>query len=384
MHGVEGLLQGAALLVGSAFLFVSLCIRLRLPTLLGYLAAGLIIGPSGLGLISEAEVLSHVGEVGVVLLLFALGLEFSFSKIKELRRLIFGAGLVQVATTTGLVAGGALIFSNVSFAGAILLGGAVAMSSTALCLKLLAGKQALGYPEGRAAIAILLFQDLAAVAFLLIHDAALGSSLIEAVMQMALGAAVLVLALFISRRLLQRVANVIANANDPEPAQLMALALALGASLGAIALGLSPALGAFAAGMIISESDARNVVEREIRPFRDLFVGVFFVAIGTQFHLDQFVTATGDVILWFALLVVFKPAIVALALRLSGEPIRTAIRSALILGQGGEFGLVLLTLSLSSGLLSADQGAPLVLAIVLSMLASVPLFQAVMGREDER
>ena len=375
MHGHETLLTGSALLVIAAFVFVTACIRLRLPTLLGYMAAGLAIGPSGLGLVTNAETLGQIGEIGVVLLLFALGLEFSFARLKELRRLIFGAGLAQVLVTTALVGGGALLALGLPLAGSVLLGGAVAMSSTALCLRLLAGKGALGTPEGRASIAVLLFQDLAAVAFILLHDASFGSSLGEGLVQLGLGAAALGCALLVSRIVLQPVAALVANSDDPEPVQLMALALALGAALGSIALGLSPALGAFAAGMIISESDARNVVEHEIRPFRDLFVGVFFISVGAQVHLNEIAALYGPVLLWLGLIVLCKPVVTAIVLRLTGEPLGTAVRSAVILGQAGEFGLVLLTLSMASGLIPHDLGSAVVLAIVLSMVISVLAIQ---------
>lgn len=384
MHGPETLLTGSALLVMAAFAFVTACIRLRLPTLLGYMAAGLAIGPSGLGIVTNAETLGQIGEIGVVLLLFALGLEFSFSRLKELRRLIFGAGLAQVLVTTALVGGGALLVLGLPLAGSVLLGGAVAMSSTALCLKLLAGRGALGTPEGRASIAVLLFQDLAAVAFILLHDASMGSSFGDGIVQLSLGLGALGCALLVSHTVLQAVAALVANTDDPEPAQLMALALALGAALGSIALGLSPALGAFAAGMIISESDARNVVEREIRPFRDLFVGVFFISVGAHLQLNELVANYGPVLWWLGIIVLCKPVVTAIVLRLTGEPLATSVRSAVILGQAGEFGLVLLTLSMASGLIPMDLGSAVILAIVLSMVVSVLAIQLLFADAGHR
>ncbi|WP_248700128.1 MULTISPECIES: cation:proton antiporter [Haematobacter] len=264
MHSVTGFLESAALLVGVAFVFVTTCSRIGVPSIVGYILTGLLIGPAGFGLLAQSTALTNIGEIGVILLLFALGLEFSFEKLVTLRHHVFGVGGAQVAITTILAAVvGSLAFGLAPVA-AILVGGAVAMSSTAMCLKVLASVNALGSAQGRLAIAVLLFQDLAAVAFLILHDAMSGAAEGYAVITVVAGATALVAALFIARGPVQILARWVASRGDPELAQLLALTIALGSAIVAATAGLSPALAAFAAGMIIGEGDARHAVENEI------------------------------------------------------------------------------------------------------------------------
>jgi CPA2 family monovalent cation:H+ antiporter-2 len=160
MHGVTGFIESAALLVGAAFVLVTICSRIGVPSIVGYIFAGIVVGPAGLNLVAESEALAGIGEIGVVLLLFALGLEFSFEKLVRLRKHVFGLGAVQVAVTTATVSLVARLIFDLAPVAAILIGGAVAMSSTAMCLKVLASVKALGSAQGRLAIAVLLFQDL--------------------------------------------------------------------------------------------------------------------------------------------------------------------------------------------------------------------------------
>ncbi|KRW94424.1 cation:proton antiporter [Paracoccus sp. MKU1] len=371
MHADQGLLEAAALLAMMAFCHVAICARLGIPALVGFLLSGIVIGPSGLGLIAEGATLTLIGEVGVILLLFALGLEFSLDKLVSLRRLIFGLGLAQVLVTGGLVTVGLLVFTEIAPAAAVLIAGAVAMSSTALCLKVLAGGDALGTPQGRVAIAVLLFQDLAAVGFLAFHDVIAAAGVVESahdVLKMVGGMGMLVAALFIARSTLQRLAGWVATQGEAELAQLLALTVALLAAIIAQAAGLSPALGAFAAGMMIAEGDARQFVEREIRPFRDLFVGVFFIGIGAQLHIDAVWSTWPRVLAWLFVLMVVKLALVVALTRMFGEQLETALRAGAILAHGGEFSLMLISVTTASGLLQAKIADPLFLALGLSML----------------
>lgn len=371
MHADQGLLEAAALLAMMAFFHVAICARLGIPALVGFLLSGIVIGPSGLGLITEGATLTVIGEVGVILLLFALGLEFSLDKLVSLRRLIFGLGLVQVLVVGGLVTVGLLVFTEIAPAAAVLIAGAVAMSSTALCLKVLAGGDALGTPQGRVAIAVLLFQDLAAVGFLAFHDVIAAAGVVESahdVLKMVAGMGVLVGALFITRSMLQRLAGWVATQGAAELAQLLALTVALLAAIIAQVAGLSPALGAFAAGMMIAEGDARQFVEREIRPFRDLFVGVFFIGIGTQLHIGAVWSTWPTVLAWLFVLMVVKLALVVALTRMFGEQLETALRAGAILAHGGEFSLMLISVTTASGLLQSKVAEPLFLALGLSML----------------
>lgn len=163
MHGVTGFVESAALLVFAAFVLVTICSRIGVPSIVGYILAGTVIGPAGLGLLAENAALTSIGEIGVVLLLFALGLEFSFEKLVRLRKHVFGLGAVQVAVMTITVSLVASLIFDLAPVPAILIGGAVAMSSTAMCLKVLASANALGSAQGRLVIAVLLFQDLESV-----------------------------------------------------------------------------------------------------------------------------------------------------------------------------------------------------------------------------
>ena len=369
MHGVTGFVESAALLIGAAFVFVTICSRIGVPSIVGYILAGIVIGPAGLGLIAESAALNSIGEIGVVLLLFALGLEFSFEKLVTLRRHVFGLGAVQVAATTITVSLAASLIFDLAPVPAILIGGAVAMSSTAMCLKVLASANALGSAQGRLAIAVLLFQDLAAVAFLLLHDSMSGAAEGHGVITVVASATALVAALFIARGPLQLLARWVASRGDPELAQLLALTIALGSAIVAATAGLSPALAAFAAGMIIGEGDARHAVENEIRPFRDLFVGIFFVGIGTQLPLWIIPYAWLVVLSWLAIIFVGKTLIVLVVARVFGEPLQTAWRTGIILAHGGEFSLMLLSASLASGIVAEEVAGPLLLAFGLSMLA---------------
>lgn len=368
MHGLTGLLESAAVLVLAAYVLLMVCARVGVPSIAGYILAGVLIGPAGSGLLAESEGLATIGEIGVILLLFALGLEFSFEKLASLRRHVFGIGAAQVALTTVLIALPAGFVLDLAPVPAILLGGAVAMSSTAMCLKVLAEANALGSPAGRLAISVLLFQDLAAVGLLLMHDSATGTTEGNGVATMIGGAATLVTALLVARGPLQALARWTARQRDSELAQLLALSIALGSAIAATSVGLSPALAAFAAGMIIGEGDARHVVEKEIRPFRDLFVGIFFIGIGSKLPLGLIPYVWPAVLIWLAILIVGKALIVVLLGTLFGEEVEIMRRAGMILGHGGEFGLMLISVSISSGLLSDMIASPLLLAIGISML----------------
>lgn len=368
MHGTTGFLESGALLVVAAFVLVTICARIGIPSIVGYILTGLLIGPSGLGLVSESTTLTTIGEIGVILLLFALGLEFSFEKLASLKRHVFGLGLAQVTVTMILVSAVTISLFDLATIPAVLVGGAVAMSSTALCLKVLASVNTLGSLQGRMAIAVLLFQDLAAVAFLLLHDASSGAAEGFGAPMVILGAVGLVVLLFTARGPLQVIAKWIAASGDPELAQLLALAIALASAIAAASAGLSPALAAFAAGMIIGEGDARHAVEREIRPFRDLFVGIFFIGIGTQLPLGTLASTWPAVLTWLAILFFGKALIFLAVARRFGEPLPASLRTGIILAHGGEFSLMLLSVSMASGLLHASFGGPLFLAMGISML----------------
>jgi CPA2 family monovalent cation:H+ antiporter-2 len=358
----------ALVLIGAAFAAVAICSRLGLPSVLGYLSAGVVLGPTGLGVLTHGVGVDQFAELGVILLLFTLGLDFSLARLIELRRMIFGIGLAEVLVVTGLVAVGADSWLGLGPSAAILAGGAVAMSSTALCLRQLGDQDELGTRHGRIAVAVLLFQDLATAFFLiLLGVAAGGAGLAESLGQFGLRIGILAACLLLMRALLRPVTAWLAAHANSDLLQLTALLIALGAAYVAGLSGLSPAIGAFLAGMLISESDARHVVEKEIRPFRDLLVGIFFVSVGTQIELQRVADAPWQVLGWLLLVVALKFVVVAIIVRLSGEAPPVAFRAATILAHGGEFGLLLVSLALNERILEPAIAQPLFIALGISI-----------------
>lgn len=361
----------ALVLIGGAFVAVAICSRLRLPSVLGYLAAGVVMGPTGLGVLTHGEGVDQFAELGVILLLFMLGLDFSLARLIELRRMIFGIGLAEVVVVTGLVAFGIGYWYGLGPAAAILTGGAVAMSSTALCLKQLGDQHELGARHGRIAVAVLLFQDLATAFFLiLLGVAAAGAGLAESLGQFGIGICILVAGLVAMRAVLRPVTVWLTSHASGDLLQLTALLLALGAAYVANLAGLSPAIGAFLAGMLISESDARHAVEREIRPFRDLLVGIFFIGVGTQIELVRVADAPWQVLGWLLVVVALKFVVVAMIVRLAGEAPAVAFRAAAILAHGGEFGLLLVALGLQARILDPAIAQPLFISLGISIFVA--------------
>lgn len=361
----------ALILIGGAFVAVAVCSRLGLPSVLGYLVSGLVLGPAGTGALTHGAGIDQFAELGVVLLLFMLGLDFSLSRLVELRRMIFGMGLAEVLVVTGLVAFGAGYWIGLEPSAAILVGGAVAMSSTALCLKQLSDQHELGTRHGRIALAVLLFQDLTTAFFLiLVGIAAGGASVAGSLGQFGVRIGILAACLLLMRAIMRPVTTWLAAHANSDLLQLTALLIALGAAYVAVLAGLSPAIGAFLAGMLISESDARHVVEKEIRPFRDLLVGIFFVSVGTQIEPARVADAPGQVLGWLLLIVALKFVVVAVIVRLSGEAPAIALRAATILAHGGEFGLLLISLGLKQQILDAGMAQPLFIALGISVFVA--------------
>ncbi len=361
----------ALILISGAFVAVAVCSRLGLPSVLGYLAAGLLLGPGGSGVLTHGAGIDQIAELGVILLLFTLGLDFSLSRLVELRRMIFGVGLAEVLVVTGLVALAAGFWSGVEPSAAILVGGAVAMSSTALCLKQLGDQHELGTRHGRIAVAVLLFQDLATAFFLVfLGIASGGASVPESLGQLAVRIGILCACLLLMRALWRPVTAWLAAHANADLLQLTALLIALGAAYVAGLAGLSPAIGAFLAGMLISESDARHVVEKEIRPFRDLLVGIFFVSVGTQIEPLRIAEAPLHVFGWLLLVVALKLVVVAIIVRLSGEAPAVAVRAGTILAHGGEFGLLLISVGMKQGILEPAVAQPLFIALGISVFVA--------------
>ena len=369
----------------AAVLGVVACRSLKLPPMFGYLIAGVLIGPHALALARNSESVRHLGEFGVVFLMFAIGLEFNLPKLRAMRRQVFGLGMLQVVVTMLAAFAGTLVLARVlggvwdiGWQTALALAGTLAMSSTAIVGKLLAERAELESEHGRQIMGILLFQDLAVVPLLVLIPA-LGSSpdeLFKALGLALVKAGVLVgLLLTGGQRIMRWWLTLVARRKSDELFMLNLLLITLGLAWLTELAGLSLALGAFIAGVLVSETEFRHQVGTDIRPFHDVLLGLFFITIGMMLDwhilLEQWWLVLGLVLLPLSL----KVLIILLLSRLAGASTGVALRTGLYLAQGGEFGFVLLSLTLDNGLLRPALMNPILAAMVLSMLATPFLVQ---------
>ncbi|AOY01307.1 monovalent cation:proton antiporter family protein [Jeongeupia sp. USM3] len=366
-------LSSLLLLLAAAVITVVLCRLVKLPAMLGYLFVGMLIGPHVLGLIASSEEATHLAEYGVVFLMFTLGLEFNLAKLKAMRRIVFGLGAAQVGAMVLLVIIGLVLIVRLNWAAGLALGGALAMSSTAMVSKLLADRNELNAAHGQNAIGILLFQDLAVVPLLIMlpvlsHP---GEELVNALGLAALKiVVVLFLLLNLGQKLMRPWFNLVAKQHSSELFMLNLLLVTLGIAWLTELSGLSLALGAFLAGMLIAETEYRYQVEDDIRPFRDLLLGLFFVTVGMTLNFSQLATQWWLVLIILVVLLPLKIAMIAGLARWFGASAGVSLRTGFALGQGGEFAFVLLTLAGSGKLLPEPLLQATTAAIVLSMLAT--------------
>lgn len=366
----HSLLEILLIVLATGTVAVALCLRLGLSPILGYLATGLLVGPHAFGWLPDSEETRFLAELGIVLLMFTIGLEFSLPRLMASRRLVLGLGGAQVVVTSLLV-GLLAWWLGMPASTAFVVGGALAMSSTAIVLKQLGEQMELPAPHGRVVTGILLFQDIAAVPFLVVLPVLAGEATqMAGALALALFKAVLVFALlvFAGRRLLEPVLHWVANTRSLELFMLTALLLALSAAGISALAGLSATLGAFMAGMLIGETLFRHQIESDIRPFRDLMLGLFFVTIGMRLDPRVMLTALPGVVFWLLLATVAKTAILLPLIRLFGHDRVTALRASVSLAQGGEFGLLLLSMGIGLGIVTESAGQPLLAAIILSMV----------------
>jgi CPA2 family monovalent cation:H+ antiporter-2 len=377
-HGVVPL-QSVLLVLACAVAAVVLCRSLRLPAMIGYLVTGLALGPHALGLVSsEREETRLFAEIGVVFLMFSIGLEFSLSRLVAMRRVVFGLGLAQVAGTIALVMGIAAL-AGAGWQAGLALGGIVAMSSTAIVSKLLAERSELDSAHGRDVIGVLLFQDLAVVPLLVIVPA-LGRPAEQLGMALAVGfakaAAALAIVIIAGPRLMRGWLGVVARRRSNELFVLNVLLVILVMAYLTGLAGLSMVLGAFLAGMLISETEFRFQVEEDIKPFRDVLLGLFFITVGMMLDLHLVLSSFALVLALFAALVLGKFALIAALSRAFGATPGTALRVGLALGQAGEFGFVLLSLTSAAAVMSEGFLQALLAAMILSMLATPFVIEA--------
>ncbi len=352
-----------------------------LPPILGYLAVGVLIGPHALGLASDSETVKYLAEFGVVFLMFSIGLEFNIHKLRSMRKIVFGLGASQVILTIVLTIPIGLMIAWIypmSWQAALALGGALSMSSTAIVTKILSDRMELETEQGRNVIGILLFQDLAVI-FLLILIPSLSQSGKDLVSDISVALVKITMALilifYIGQTVMSRWFKLVAAYRSQELFMLNLLLIVLGMSALTEHFGLSMALGAFLAGMLISETPYRHEVEDDIKPFRDVLLGLFFITIGMLLDLRVIYEQWFLVLVLFVLPLVFKFGLVAILARLFGSSPGISIRTGLCLAQAGEFGFVLLNQIDGLHLIDPAFSQAVLAAMLLSMLTAPFLIQ---------
>ncbi len=366
----------------AAVISVPISRRLGFGSVLGYLAAGIIIGPFGLRLVDDAEHILHFAELGVVFLLFIVGLELKPARLWVMRNMVFGLGAAQVALSGAVIAAIAWAFGFAANA-AIVVGLILALSSTAFVLQLLAEKKQLGASHGRAAFSVLLFQDLAVIPLIaLLPLLGANASADNGVNYVQIGImAGTIAALIIGGRLLLRpILRMAASADIPEILTATALLVVIGSALLMQVAGMSMVLGAFIAGMLLADSEYRHQLEADIEPFKGLLLGLFFIAVGMMVNIGLLFEMPGRILLIVALLMASKALVLyPLARRFGMCDWRAALKLAAVLAQGGEFAFVLFGIARTEQVLEAGAIDELVLAVAVSMMLT-PLLYALAER----
>jgi monovalent cation:H+ antiporter-2, CPA2 family len=362
------------ILLASAVLLVTLARRVGAPTTLAYLVVGVVLGPHAMGVVSDSGTTRQLADLGVAFLLFTLGLEFSLPRMLAMRREVFGLGAAQVGAT-------AAVFALIGWAMglpwliAVVVGGAVSMSSTAILLAQLTERSELNRTHGRLAFSMLLFQDLAFVPFLALSSALaagggrfeLGGSLLVAVIG---GIVSIVAVLATGRWLLRPLFHEIAHSRLRELFTLAVLLVVLASAWATTVAGLSLALGAFLSGMMLAETEYRHQIEAVIRPFRDILLGVFFISVGMLLDMRLLARELWVVLATLVALIVLKATVAALVTRPFTTTRFKALRTGIVISIGGEFGVALCTIGLQGDFIPGRIGDPLLVAIVLSMVLS--------------
>ncbi|MGC2030833.1 MAG: cation:proton antiporter, partial [Steroidobacteraceae bacterium] len=378
MHHNDPLLQILILLTASVCVVAGVR-KLKLPAILGYLVVGMLLGPHAFALAADNETTRLLADFGVVFLVFTLGLEFSLPRLVAMRWEVLGVGGAQVLVTTGIVAAGAILAFDVAPAAAVVIGGAIAMSSTAIIIAQLTEQSENNRTHGRLAVAICLFQDLSFPLFLaLVSSLSGGGQPASAVnVAVAIGIAVLALLLVLAagRWLLRPLFLMIASVRSAELFSLAVLLAVLASAWATHAVGLSLALGAFLAGMMLAETEFRHQVEATIRSYRDVLLGLFFITVGMLLDVGLLLRHFPLVATLLAGMLLLKAAVVTFAAKPATHSWFKSLRTGVVVSQGGEFGFALLILLLRRELSDPAVVQPLLAAIVLSMVLSPMLIR---------
>ena len=385
--------KDALLILATAGVIVPVIHRFRVSPVLGFLMAGAILSPKGLGslaarwpvlewvTVTSPERVGTLAEFGVVFLLFLIGLQLSFARVLTMRRMVFGLGGAQVVVSASLIALAAMAF-GIAPVSALVVGAALSLSSTAIVIEVLASQKRLSSATGRTSFSILLFQDLAVVPILFllgVLDPQNGGSIATGILKaLASAAAALAVIVIIGRFLLQPLFRMVAQTGSHDMFIATTLFVAVGTSFATAAAGLSMALGAFVAGLLLAETEYRRAVETTIEPVKSLLLGVFFFSVGLSLDLSVLAASPVAILALTLGLLALQAVIIFILARAFGVAIPAAIETAALLAPGGEFAFIVLTLALSYGLISGQLTSALLTSVALTM-ALIPACSA-LGR----
>lgn len=377
-------LPDLVILLAAAVAIVSAFRAVGLSPVLGYLVAGAIIGPTGIGWIEDMDATAAIGELGIVFLMFMIGLDLSWDRLKAMRFQVFGVGGAQLILTslTLLIIG---LVLGLDFTDALIISGALSLSSTALVLELLREHRELATQTGRLSLGILILQDLAALP-LLVLITVLGkneSSLIQAMFHAGVNAlAALVVLAVAGRWLLRPLFRLIARLDIHELFVATVLLVVLGIAWATQEVGLSMAMGAFLAGLFIAETEFQQQIELDVRPYKALLMGLFFMTVGMRIDPAFIVAHMAEMLFWATGLIAVKAVLLFMILRAFRYTRRTSAHTSLLLAQGGEFGFIMFGLAVQFGVLEGDIVQKLLIVITLTM-AATPLLE-MLGAELEK
>ena len=378
MSQSHALFSETILLLGGAVVSAPLFKRLGLGTVLGYLAAGIVIGPVA-KLITGGEQILSVAELGVVFLLFIIGLELKPTRLWQMRKDIFGLGSAQVLLSGGALTALAYFSGLINWQGAVVAGFGLSLSSTAFVLQILEDRSALNTPYGQRAFSILLFQDLAIVPLLAVVTfiaPSSGESSAFTLQSAAIAIGGILGLIFAGKYLLTPLFQIIGRTGAREAMIAAALFVVLGAATLMELAGLSMAMGAFLAGIMLAESSFRHELEADIEPFRGILLGLFFMAVGLSLQLQVVLENWAVILIAVPLIMLTKTIVIYALCRIAGSPHNSAMKNAFLLSQGGEFGFVLFTAAAGAAVFPTTT-ASLLIAIVTVTMALTPLFAAI-------
>ena len=373
-HAVNtNFLTSIVILLGFIIALTSLARRIHVPQILTYIVVGIVVGPFGFALIQSEENIHFIAELGIVFLLFAIGLEFSLTQMLSMRKIVFGLGGLQVLIT-GLFTFAIAQLFNLSLEISFIIASAFALSSTAIVIKQLTEQSEIQTRHGRSAVGILIFQDIIAIPLLIIIPAlsvSSGNSLInELGISLLKGLVVVVVILAVGRYILRPLFYEVAQSKSQELFTLTVLTMVLAAAAFTDEMGISMTLGAFLAGMMLGETEFKHQIEADIRPFQDILLGLFFITVGMSISPSIFIENIMVILSISLAIILFKGLIIYVIMKSFKKTGGVSFRTAISLSQVGEFGLVIITLALTNNLLEAELSQILLSAIILSMMTA--------------